>query len=143
MTQLYKGSCLCGAITFEAGGLQTDPAHCHCRMCRKFHGAAFGTLAEAKTLNWLTGSELVRHYKADNGTVRSFCERCGSSLAFRSNDDPNTPFEIAVSLFDEDVPITVEAQIFTRYKANWYPLDTDLAIFPDHRESPSIAPQRR
>ncbi len=133
MIKLYKGSCLCGGITFEAGDLQADPANCHCRMCRKFHGAAFATLAAAGQFHWLTGEDLVRHYKGANGTVRSFCSRCGTSLAFRSNGDADTPFEIAVSLFDEDVPIAPAANIYARYRAVWFPMDKSLPVFDEGR----------
>lgn len=135
MTRLYGGSCLCGGITFEAGDLQPDPAHCHCTMCRKFHGAAFGTLAAAGRLEWLTGEELLRHYKADNGTVRTFCDRCGTSIAFRSNDDTATLFEIAATLFDEDVAIRPAAHIFTNYRASWYATGDDLPNFGEGRQN--------
>jgi len=134
MTRLYKGSCLCGDVSFEAGDLQADPAHCHCSMCRKFHGAAFGTLAAAGEFRWLTGEDLVRHFKGQNGTVRSFCGRCGTSLAFRSNDDPQTRYEPALSLFDEDVPVRPAAHIFLDYRASWLTVGDDLPRFHEGRE---------
>ena len=133
MTRLYKGSCLCGGVRFEAGDLQTDPAHCHCSMCRKFHGAAFATLAAAGEFRWLTGEDLVRHYKAANGTVRSFCSRCGTSLAFRSNDESETPYEPALSLFDEEVPVRPAAHIFTNFSATWYRVNDGLPVFGEGR----------
>lgn len=134
VTRLFRGSCLCSDITFEAGNLQSDPAYCHCTMCRKFHGAAFGTLAAAGKLNWLSGEELLRHYKAQNGTVRTFCDRCGTSIAFRSDDDPATPFEIAIALFDEDLPIRPAAHIFLDYRASWYALADGLPAFGEGRQ---------
>ena len=114
MTRLYKGSCLCGGVRFEAGDLQTDPAHCHCSMCRKFHGAAFATLAAADEF-------------------RSFCSRCGTSLAFRSNDESETPYEPALSLFDEEVPVRPAAHIFTNFSATWYRVNDGLPVFGEGR----------
>ncbi len=37
-------------------------AHCHCSMCRKFHGAAFSTYGEAKIENfkWLQGEGFLK-----------------------------------------------------------------------------------
>ncbi|MDJ0778042.1 MAG: GFA family protein [Gammaproteobacteria bacterium] len=46
MNQPYRGSCLCGEIRFEADGFRPRNGNCHCRMCRKFHGAAYSTFAE-------------------------------------------------------------------------------------------------
>jgi hypothetical protein len=41
---MIKGSCLCGGVQFEADCVAMM-RHCHCAMCRKQTGAAFGTLA--------------------------------------------------------------------------------------------------
>ena len=37
------GSCLCGAVTWEVSGEPNTAYHCHCKICRKVHGAAFAT----------------------------------------------------------------------------------------------------
>ena len=44
----YKGECLCGAIKYEVGAIVSKMAHCHCTMCRKFHGSAYSTLGSWK-----------------------------------------------------------------------------------------------
>ena len=41
-----RGSCLCGAVSYEITGSFKVIGHCHCSTCRKSHGAAFG-LGEA------------------------------------------------------------------------------------------------
>lgn len=133
MTQLYKGSCLCVAITFEAGDFDPEPAHCHCTMCRKFHGAAFGTLVEAEAFRLLSGEEHLRHYTGHNGTVRTFCDVCGSSIAFRGSDDPELPYELAISLFDEALPIRFHAHIYMDYSANWFDMTDHLPRFAEGR----------
>ena len=38
-----KGSCLCGAVTYEVAGPFEFVGNCHCSICRKSHGAAFAT----------------------------------------------------------------------------------------------------
>jgi hypothetical protein len=43
VTEAYKGSCLCGAVAFEVDSFLESAAHCHCSMCRKFHGAEYAT----------------------------------------------------------------------------------------------------
>ncbi len=43
-------------------------------MCRKFHGAAYATIAEVRTNHfcWTSGEDLLKGYTAENGTTRSF-----------------------------------------------------------------------
>ena len=86
MSAPYRGSCLCGGIRFEVDQFAPRTGHCHCSMCRKFHGAAYATIAEARQdhFRWTSGQDLLKGYTASNGTTRSFCAHCGSSLTFSS-----------------------------------------------------------
>jgi hypothetical protein len=131
MPNSYSGSCLCGDIKFSVTGFSDNIANCHCTMCRKFHGAAFGTLTSVEGLNWLSGKEQLKDFVAPNGTTRTFCKECGSSLGFRVKGALLNNIEIAVSIFDDDIPITVDAQIYTANKANWCSLDDQLPAFEE------------
>jgi len=122
----YKGSCLCGGVQFSVGGFSDKAANCHCSMCRKFHGAAFGTLVEVKKLRWLAGEHLLKEFIAPNGTIRTFCVECGSSLGFREKGTAFTEIELAIAVFDGDIPVTIDAQIYTAHKANWCELQPSL-----------------
>lgn len=136
MADPYRGSCLCGAIRFEVDGFGPEIAHCHCTMCRKFHGAAFATLAtvDRSQLRWQSGEELLRSYTGSNKTVRQFCERCGSSLTFASTHAPPHEIEIALAAFDDPLPIEPDAHIFLDYRANWYDVTDDLTHFGEGRD---------
>jgi len=129
----YQGSCLCGGIKLETTGFNAMAANCHCSMCRKFHGAAYGTLVAVEGLKWLSGQELLKDFIGDNGTVRTFCSECGSSLGFRVKDAPFVEIELAISIFDEAIPVEVNAHIYTHYKANWCVIDDQLAKFEEGR----------
>lgn len=133
MRKVYKGSCLCGGIQFSVSGFSRKAANCHCSMCRKFHGAAFGTLVEVTDLQWLSGEELLKEFVAPNGTIRSFCSHCGSSLGFRVKGAPSKDIELAIATFDCDIPVTIDAQIYTGYKANWCELHDDIPAFSEGR----------
>ena len=58
---MLTGSCLCGAIAYEADAGLTRIVHCHCRTCRKTHGAAFSsvTAVPREAFRWTRGSELL------------------------------------------------------------------------------------
>ena len=131
----YHGSCLCASIEFEASHLSTKMGHCHCSMCRKFHGAAFATFGETSRehFRWLKGAELLSSYTADNGTTRQFCSKCGSSLIFIPSGDDNGLVEFALGALDDPISETPDAHIYTAYKANWMGLCDDLPKFPESR----------
>ena len=135
MSKQYKASCLCGQVTFSVASFSDKAANCHCTMCRKFHGAAFGTLVGVAGLQWCSGESLLKEFTADNSTVRIFCSACGSSLGFRESGVPASELEVAIATFDEDIPVTIDAHIYSGYKANWCSLGNDLPQFKEGRDS--------
>ncbi|MCP4386962.1 MAG: GFA family protein [Gammaproteobacteria bacterium] len=140
MTNPYKGSCLCGEIRFEVDEFVPQTGNCHCSMCRKFHGAAYATIAEARRqhFRWTAGEELIKGFTASNGTTRSFCSNCGSSLTFASpNADPEL-VEIALGAFDDEVPVKPDAHIYVASGASWACPQDDLPQYQAGRDSKRI-----
>ena len=135
MSEHYNGSCLCGAARFEVRDFEADVGHCHCSMCRKFHGAAFATIASVKGFRWLQGENVLTAFVADNGTTRTFCSRCGSSLTFSTPKAPPDVVEVALAAFDDEVPVQPDAHIFVGSRAHWTVLDDSLPKFEAGRES--------
>ena len=137
LTGPYQGSCLCGSVKYEVDSIEPRMAHCHCSMCRKFHGAAFATFGEAKKENfrWLQGEELLSTYKAGNGTTRAFCSRCGSSMTFRASTGQDDVVEFSLGTLDSDVECHPDAHIYVAYKVNWLELRDDLPKYPEGRGS--------
>ncbi|MDZ7863754.1 GFA family protein [Acidovorax sp.] len=82
----YRGSCLCGAIHYEARAEIKGASHCHCGMCRKAHGAAFGSYGNVPvgSFSFTRGADLVKHRASSPGVTRSFCPECGSPLTWHS-----------------------------------------------------------
>ncbi len=131
----YTGECLCGSIKYEVDKIESRMGHCHCSMCRKFHGAAFATLGEAKAENfrWIEGEEFLQNYKADNGTVRRFCKLCGSSMTFTPSNDTGDLIEFSLGTLDSDIDLRPDAHIFTGSKATWYEISDDLPQYKEAR----------
>jgi hypothetical protein len=115
------GQCLCGAVKYEVDAIGPRMAHCHCSMCRKFHGAAFATFGEARAedFRWLEGEHLLSSYRAANGTVRRFCSRCGSSMTFAPADDPGEFVEFTLGTLIDPPAFHPDAHIFVGFKAAW------------------------
>lgn len=117
----YEGGCLCGVVRFEIDAFEPEIAHCHCSMCRKFHGAAYATFAGVRRAHfrWISGEEALKAYTAPNGTTRTFCDRCGSSLLFSSPRASEDIVEVALGAVDGDPPVAPNAHIFVDSGARW------------------------
>ena len=128
------GGCLCGAVRYEISGRLTRASHCHCSMCRKQHGAAFGSYASAKRaeFRWLSGESEIARYEATPGIARGFCRRCGSTLFWddRSNAER---FGVALGTVDGDPGVRPSLHIFVGSKAPWYEIHDAI---PQHETSP-------
>jgi hypothetical protein len=125
---MVRGRCLCGDVVFEVSGHIGMVTHCHCSMCRKFHGSAFAThgAVRADGFRWLRGRELVRRYESSSGGARPFCRRCGSNVP--SDHMPGFHF-VPLGNLDQDPGTRPLAHIFVGSKASWYDLAGDLPRF--------------
>ncbi len=115
---MIRGSCLCQGVKFEIHGKLGRSSHCHCSMCRKAHGAAFGSYAAAKAEQFrvVAGGTLIARYASSPGVTRTFCSRCGSTLQFLSATNPEI-VDVALGTLDDDPGIRVERHIFVASKA--------------------------
>jgi hypothetical protein len=119
---MLRGSCLCGAVAYQAAGPIDSASHCYCTMCQKQHGAAAGTYANVDRagLRIERGEDFITEYASSNHGRRAFCRQCGSTLFWRSED---TPERIAVTLGTLDEPFTgpVDIELHTDTKPGWLP----------------------
>lgn len=140
MSEPFHGSCLCGAVKFEIDEFLPQVAHCHCSMCRKFHGAAYATIAgvSRSKFRWVEGEDALKGYTAENGTTRTFCRHCGSSLTFSSPRAPQDVVEVALGAMDDDVPVEPNAHIFVASRANWTAFGDELPQYEAGRDSARI-----
>jgi len=125
---MVGGSCLCGAAAWEVDGPLEQMTHCHCSMCRKVHGAAFGTYvgAPAETFRWLRGEERIRRYRSSGHGERPFCSRCGSVVP---GSAANGRVFMPAGNLDDDPGVRPGAHLFTGSKAPWHPICDDVAQF--------------
>lgn len=132
----YTGSCLCGEVRYEVQHIGRKMGHCHCSMCRKFHGAAFATFGEAKAgdFRWTQGKELLQSYVADNGTTRQFCKQCGASLTFSAANNESGKVEFALGTLDSKISQRPDAHIYTAYRADWCQIKDNLPKYLEGRD---------
>ncbi|MBW2254126.1 MAG: GFA family protein [Deltaproteobacteria bacterium] len=135
------GGCLCGAVSYEAEPPTLFCAHCHCRWCRRAHGAAFVTWfgVPEERFRLVEGVEDLRWYQSSKRSRRGFCGTCGTTLFFASTSSPG---EMHIALATVDTPIDREPALhcFVDQKAPWWHIDDDLPTLPT--DSPALAHYR-
>jgi hypothetical protein len=77
-----RGSCACGKVAYKIDGKLHDAASCHCSMCRKSSGSQDSSFAlfDQGGFSWLSGKEMLSHYKSAEDIGVVFCSVCGSTL---------------------------------------------------------------
>lgn len=129
---MYKGSCLCGAVTYQATQELSDFGYCHCRSCQKASGSAHAANAgvERRYFELHDPEELVREFESSAGKFRTFCSRCGSPLyAYLAK----TPDLIRIRLGSLDTAFTKKprAHTFVKQKAPWHAISDGLPQFDE------------
>jgi hypothetical protein len=105
------GGCQCGAVRFAIEEGLGRASICHCRMCQKAFGNAFGPLVTARGLVWTRGAP--RYFRSSNKVRRGFCGDCGTPLCYEP--DGFHP-EIAIGALDhpERVPPVIQVSLESR-----------------------------
>lgn len=132
-TTTHDGSCLCGTVRYQVTGPFHTMMSCHCSMCRKHHGAAFGTYVSSALsgFKWISGEDAIHAYQSSTQGKRYSCKVCGSVLPMMMSEHglavcPAGPLE-------GNLGITPGAHLFVGSKAPWYTI-TDSQ--PQHAEYP-------
>ncbi len=113
------GSCLCGAVRYEADQLDAPIVHCHCATCRKAHAAAFNSSAAVERLHfrWTAGEEKLRAYASSPGKNRWFCSVCGSQMI--AEFPGRSRVLLRVATLDDDPGVRPTVHIWTSEHAPW------------------------
>ncbi|RYX81720.1 GFA family protein [bacterium] len=118
---MLKGSCLCGAVTYEFDGEIDHIVCCHCSICRKYSGTAFatGSRIERSKFRLLTGTESLKEYQSSPGVHRVSCANCTSPLFTRRDATPDTLI-LRLGSLDTKLSAKPAAHIFVGDKAEWF-----------------------
>ena len=127
------GSCACHAIKFSFTLPVLWCIHCHCRGCRRHHGAAFVTWIGVSSDSFqLSGEEHLKWRPCSSISKRGFCIDCGSPIFFASTRWPDE-IHIARASLHGPVSITPIAHLFFDQHVSWFPFEDALARFGGQR----------
>jgi hypothetical protein len=132
MATQVRGSCLCGAVRFEADQV-LEFRNCHCTRCRKARGADYGPnlLVSPRVFRWVQGEDSVTTYRLPTAARfrSSFCRTCGSPLPwFVSERDY---YVIPAGALDYDPEVRATHHIFVGSKAPWHDILDDLPQYAE------------
>jgi hypothetical protein len=129
-SKTINGSCACGGVTYEIIGKLSDAAFCHCSVCRRTLGAAFGDYARVEgEFLWSAGEDLIAKYESSPSVFRGFCSKCGSPLG--AVDKENRLLWVTLGTVTGDPGVRPEAHIFVGSKAPWYEITDNLPTFDE------------
>lgn len=108
------GSCLCGAVRFEATPTEAHCHACHCEMCRRWTGSAMLAVPVAPDGIRFEGTEHIRAFRSSDWAERAFCGTCGSTLYHRitAAGPMQGHLHLALGLFDEPDGLPLDSEIY-------------------------------
>ena len=127
---MLSGSCLCGRIQYQLDGEPTFLNHCHCSMCRKASGAAFGSFlhADGRFFRWTAGEDHITSYNSSPGNDRPFCKVCGSRVPVLEEEGAHVI--IPAGTLDQDPVIRPIVHFHVGSKAPWYEISDSTEQYP-------------
>lgn len=129
---LLTGSCACNHVQYTSTRLPSSIINCHCTQCRKLSGSPYQSFAEFApgSVSWVVPPTFRRSSALG---VRSYCQRCGSSMSMTYDFEPEQLGIVAGTINDDDggdgrgkIP-KPRAHIFVKEKASWFEIPEDGA----------------
>lgn len=126
---MHKGSCLCGAISFEVKGNLGEADACHCTQCRKQSGHYFVSVNVPRSALAVQGADNIVWYQSSEKVRRGFCRICGSSLFW----DPifKDWTSIAMGALDTPAGVKLAMHIHVASKGDYYDILDDVPQNPN------------
>jgi len=127
---MVTGSCLCGKVKYEIIGKVGDIVHCHCKTCRKAHGAAFSSVAAVSDSDFkLSGEHMLSSFESSTGKNRYFCSNCGTQVYAKRENTQHVILRLGS--LDVDPSSHEKAHIWVSQKASWYSINQSLPQFSE------------
>jgi hypothetical protein len=123
---MRTGHCHCNEVRYVFDGEPTDASFCHCSICRRLTGSAFGSWCEVPNENfrWLA-CDAVATYQVTDRLETLFCRNCGVTLVAKHSKWPGCKY-VLLGTLDDDGGIAPEYHQFTGSRASWYKIHDSM-----------------
>ncbi|MGB5760060.1 MAG: GFA family protein [Acidimicrobiales bacterium] len=131
----HAGGCQCGGVRWLSSGPLRPVSDCHCEPCRRFSGHHMAaTATDIANLTFLT-TDTLTWYESAPDVQYGFCSTCGSSLFWRSADEP-WHLSITAGSIDPPTGLRTDTALFMDEHGDYHqPQPVDEA-FPGDRPRP-------
>ncbi|HEX8234003.1 MAG TPA: GFA family protein [Caulobacteraceae bacterium] len=119
-----KGSCLCGAVSFDVEGELPPPDACHCSQCRKQSGHFWASTDVPRASVKIEGAEKLTWFQSSERVRRGFCSTCGSFLFWEPIG--RDKIAIAMGAFGAPTGARLAHHIFVADKGDYYDIADGL-----------------
>lgn len=128
-----KGSCLCGARTYEINGDFDGVWICHCSNCRKVSGSVGNAIiiVPKERFRWLSGADHGETFSLRPSYSVTRCKTCGTPLP--AEEDSEKVYVTAGTL-DEPLGAGIRTRIFCASKADWDFDNENVEIFQERSD---------
>jgi hypothetical protein len=128
MASTLEGGCLCGAVRYRTSGPPQSSSTCFCNSCRRASGASpvAWFVVPLDRFEWLQGR--CGTYRSSPNVQRDFCERCGTPVAYRHDDDPQV-IELTTCSLDDPSRMPPTHEIWHQDRIAWVASDPSLPHF--------------
>lgn len=133
------GHCFCRAVTFAVSGRPLKVTHCHCESCRRATSSPVTTFLVVRRPDFRYTQGAPKIYASSPGVQRSFCDQCGSPLAYETDERPDQ-IDLYVCSLTTPATVVPQAHVHAQAQLPWFEILDDLPRYA--RSSRDGAPIR-
>ena len=118
-----SGRCECGGVHYVVSGELRDVYDCHCARCRRITGHYIAATAAPVEQVTFVVDQTLTWYSPDPSVEYGFCNRCGSTMFWRAQANPES-LSIAAGTLDPPTGLRTT-------KAWWVSQASDYHVRPN------------
>ncbi|MDE2446023.1 MAG: GFA family protein [Alphaproteobacteria bacterium] len=124
MGKHHSGGCLCGDVRYQFSEPIYGCVNCHCESCRKNCAAPMTTFVGVYDGTWRWTGAAPSVFESSPGVKRYFCGRCGSPVAYISENFTNK-MHFYLAQLDDPEAFKPEGHSFKDSQLSWLHLADD------------------
>jgi hypothetical protein len=127
---VVEGGCLCGAIRYRFIGEPQVRSLCHCRTCHRAAGAPSVGWVVVSSADFSFTAAAPVAFRSSPAVVRTFCGRCGTSLTYQRETEPQT-IDITTATLDLPDEFPPTREIWLSHKLAWERANDTIAQYSE------------
>lgn len=129
MGEALTGGCLCGAVRYRITAAAVEALYCHCRMCRRAHGAPVVAWLTVPLSGYTVTAGDPAAYRSSVKAWRHFCGSCGTPLTWREADNPQL-VDISIASLDNPDAVEPTLHVWSDSRIAWFDTADHLPRYP-------------